>query len=100
MSLKVISKLSFVDWHVLRENWYEAYMPVFSHFFLEATTTWCFGASRCQMTYLRWRVCKLDLTGLSRDLFVASIDCRWRDRKHVHGLSSILHRMREVVLGP
>ena len=27
--IKVISKSDFADWHVLRENWNEAYMSIF-----------------------------------------------------------------------
>ena len=34
--IKVISKPNFVDLHVLRENWYEAYMSAFGYIFRDA----------------------------------------------------------------
>ena len=32
----------FADWHILRKNWYKAFMPVFRHIFWDTTTAWDF----------------------------------------------------------
>ena len=59
-----------------------------------------FKASRCQMSHLRWRVCKLNLTRLSQDWLVATIDHQWRDYKPTQGHPSTLCWTCVVVLEP
>ena len=44
------------------KNCYETYMAFFGHVFQYMSFTWCFRASTYQMSHLRWRVHKLNLT--------------------------------------
>ena len=55
-------------YRMTREKWYEVLMSVLKTFSEIYTLHGSFDASRCRMSHRRWRVRKLDLTGLSRDL--------------------------------
>ena len=58
-----------------------------------------FDPNRYQMSYLRWRVCKLSWAGLSRLMRWRFVDLRWIACKFARGLLSTFFGMRKMILG-
>ena len=57
--IKVISKPSFTNWHVLQEKYFEATRPILDTLSNVYKLYGVLDASRCQMSRCRWRVVNL-----------------------------------------
>ena len=97
--IKIILKLGFANWHVLREICFRLLGLFLDTSFEIYVLHKDFDISRYRMSHLRWRVRKLSLTGLSWIIRWRDTDLRWIARKLAQGFSSTLRRTREVVLG-